>query len=231
MFSPYFLLLLIWLVSLMTIVVWVFIGMFTQHRDRPNWRWASDRRAWLILWVLGLGISFGTIGALIPMSQTEEQAVVPDQPSRLSHAGDIADETGQGWLGHWVDAVYKSSQEFTLDGDVAANDSVFTRMARLAGMAAIILLGYEAIQLLFAKPLQQLWLNRHKEHIVICGLGSIGRSIINDLTDSQSPAGGISYSNVHETNRVAKQYRIVVVERDKDHPDIAWAESRESLSS
>ncbi len=57
-------------------------------------------------------------------------------------------------------------------------------MARLAGLAAILLLANEAIQQLFAKPIQQFWLSRQKRHLVICGLGRIGRTIISDLTAS-----------------------------------------------
>jgi voltage-gated potassium channel Kch len=84
-------------------------------------------------------------------------------------------------------------------------------------LATIVLLAYEAIQLLFAKPLQQLLIRQHRRHIVICGLGRVGRSIINDLSD---------HANKRGQRSVPSRYKIVVIERDKDNPDIAWAESR-----
>ncbi len=45
-----------WFAALTLLVAWVFVGMFMSHRNRPWWRWAADRRAWIILGVLGAGL-------------------------------------------------------------------------------------------------------------------------------------------------------------------------------
>lgn len=201
-------LLLGWFAILFLVVAWVFVGMFTRHRDRPLCRLASEHRAWVVLLVLGLGLLFGTIGAYRAPPDT---AVVQ----------------GQSWFGRFVDALYEGALQLTINGGVQPNDSVSKRMARIAGLAAIVLLAGEAIQLLFATPLQQLWLGRQKRHVVICGLGRIGRSIISDLTDAKPAPGTSTTANDSKSHQATpRPNKIVAIERDKANPDILWAESR-----
>lgn len=194
-----------WLFVLVLTLTWVFVGMSTSTKDLPLRRWASDRRAWIILLVLGLGFLFGAIGDY-------------DRPP------DGTEPQGQRWFGRLCDALYQGALQLLLNGDVKPDDSVFTRMARLAGLASVILLAYEAIQQLFTKPMQQLWLSKQKRHVVVCGLGRVGRSIIKDLTESPQKAeatvGAIG-------TQIAKtKCNLVVIEIDKDNPNIPWAESR-----
>lgn len=193
---------------LVGIVVWVLVGMCSRHRDRPLLRWASENRAWIILAVLGLGLLCGTVGACVDPSENKS----PQE---------------QAWLGHLTDALYDGALQLLLNGDVQPDDSVFTRIARLCGLAASVLLAYEAIQLLFAKPLQQYWLNLQEKHIVICGLGRIGKSIISDLTSPDAAAAAKkSTQPTKQPDGPKRPDRLVVIERDKDNPDIPWAEAR-----
>jgi hypothetical protein len=197
-----------WLVVLVLTLAWVFVGMSTYQKEQPLRRWASDRRAWIILLVLGLGFLFGTIGAYV-------KPPVGPEPQ------------GQRWFGGLCDALYQGALQLLLNGDVERGDSVFTRMARLAGLASIILLAYEAIQQLFTKPLQLLWLSKQKRHVVVCGLGRVGRSIIKDLTESnQKPVAINEIAGAIGTRIARTNSNLVVIEIDKDNPNIPWAESR-----
>lgn len=221
-----------WFAILSLLVAWVFVGMFISHRNRPWWRWAADRRAWIILVVLGAGLMLGTIGTY--------------RTSTNATAG------AQYWLGGFADALYEGAMELTINGSIQPSDSGFKRMARLAGLAAVVLLAYEAIQQLFSVPLQRFWLGRQRNHVVICGLGAVGRAIISDLTNPQlkgepagEPAGErvsepgskptteaspvpqhLDKNNEAKKEKTTRPMKLVVIERDKDNPDIPWAESR-----
>ncbi len=124
-----------WIVVLTAFVIWVSLGMFTRHRNRPRIRFASEHRAWIILLILGLGLLSGTIGHYC--SPPPKDSV-----------------QGQFGVGKFFDSLYEGTLQLTINGSIEPNDSVFKRMARMAGLALIILLAYEAIQLLFARPLQ-----------------------------------------------------------------------------
>lgn len=194
--------------ALAGIVLWVLVGMCSRRRDRPLRRWASERRAWIILYVIGFGLLCGVAGVY----------TAPSDSKTIQE---------QAWLGKLTDALYRGSLQLFLNGEVNPNDSVFTRIARLSGLAASVLLAYEAIQLLFAKPLQQYWLNRQKGHIVICGLGRVGKAIIADLTRTKSTNPSKEQDPQAKRARKSKRPdRLVVIERNKDNPDIPWAESR-----
>lgn len=200
-----------WFAALTATVVCVSLGMFTRHRNRPIIRLASENRGWIILVVLGLGLLFGAIG----------QYRSNPSPENIQ---------GQFELGKFFDCLYEGALQLTINGEIQTYDSVFKRMARVAGLALIVLLAYEGIQLLFAEPLQRFWVNRYTDHVVICGLGQIGRSLVRDLTEpspveSKTPSDKAARQSEQQMETKWPK-KIVVIERNKDNSDIPWAESR-----
>lgn len=109
----------------------------------------------------------------------------------------------QGVAGRFVDMLYGGVKEITGEAEPQAEDPLVSRMARAAGLAAVVLLAFELIVKLFHEPVQKWRLRREKGHVVICGLGRIGR----ELCRACCEAG----------------LRVTVVERDPDNPAIAAA--------
>ncbi len=67
-------LLLGWFLLLFVVVAWVLLGVSASRRNRPLVHWASRHRAWIVLLVLVLGLTFGTFDAYT--SQSPNSSVV-----------------------------------------------------------------------------------------------------------------------------------------------------------
>jgi hypothetical protein len=212
--NPSFILLFAWSAVHCAVVSLVLAGIIPQFRQRPHAftaaphrtsflmrllehciAFAATRRAWILVVVLVFGLLSGGLGAWLSTA-----------PSGAT--------LGQFPLETLTDALYDGAEQLTINGQISSDDSVFTRMARVSALAAVLLLAYESIQQLFAKTWLQWWISRRKKHVVICGLGKTGVAILTDLTQAQDPSTLRNRSDV------------IVIERDPHNPNIPWAEAR-----
>jgi len=147
--------------------------------------WLACKRVWVLVGVIGSGLVLGMIGA----------------DSSLA-AGSVSGH-GQGLVGRGVDLLYEAVRELTGNASPDPANPLVSRMARAAGLTAILLLAFEVIVKLFQEPVQRLRLWFYRDHIVICGLGRIGRELM--------------------TACRRDGMRVVVVERDAQNPALASA--------
>ena len=148
-------------------------------------------RVWVIVGVLLSGLVFGTISGYCTTAAGADGAEGGGLPY------------GQGVAGRFVDMLYVGVREITGEAEPEGGHPLVSRMARAAGLAAILLLAFELIVKLFHEPVQRWRLGRQRGHVVICGLGRIGR----DLCRACCKAG----------------LRVTVIERDAKSPGIAAA--------
>jgi hypothetical protein len=82
-------------------------------------------------------------------------------------------------------------------------------VARIAAFLLAILLGFEIICRLTRESLTTMRLRLQRQHFVICGLGRIGRRLVQQLTEKSRP--------------------VVVIEPDAANPHIDWCRDRGAL--
>jgi hypothetical protein len=183
--------LLVWIVLLLAAVGGVFLGVLRpvgrKAARNVEWlcAWLARHRAWVLFVVIGVGFVLGSISAW-----------------RSLGSGSAAGY-GQSGVGRFVDMAYESVRELTGEASPKPENPLLSRMARAAGLAGIVLLAFELIVKLFHEPVQRFRLLSRRDHIVICGLGRIGR----ELTAACGDAG----------------MDVVVLEKDAENPAIAEA--------
>ncbi|MGP1345456.1 MAG: NAD-binding protein [Phycisphaerales bacterium] len=215
--------LVLWVLALLGLVGGVFTGVLCPGRARADAahtdetrrrRWAclfgtSGRwgrtvaaalarwRVWVIVGVLLSGLVLGTISAYC----TAEVVAAAGEVDGAAY--------GQGVSGRFLDMLYAGVREVTGEAEPRAEHPLVSRMARAAGLAAVLLLAFELIVKLFHEPVQRWRLRRQRGHVVICGLGRIGR----ELCRACCKAG----------------LRVTVVESDPDNPGITAATDQGAL--
>lgn len=189
------LVLLAWVLILLASVGGVFWGVLCpggrSAGGSGDWitRWCAflaSKRVCVLAGVIGSGLVLGMIGA------------------ELSLEKEGAAAQGQSFVGRAVDLLYEAVRELTSNVDPEPSDPLVSRMSRAAGLAAILLLAFELIVTLFHEPVQRLRLWFYRDHVVVCGLGRVGRELVASCRD----------------NRM----RVVVIEKDAKNPAIAAAQ-------
>jgi len=130
----------------------------------------ASKRVWVLTTIALVGVVSGVHSA----SQTLH-AGVPDPAAREGTNG--AAGYGQGAVGRAVDIIYEGVREMAGDVDPRPEHPLGSRIARTAGLATLLLLALELIVKLFHEPIQRLRLRLSHDHIVICGLGRVGREL------------------------------------------------------
>jgi len=151
---------------------------------------AKEHRAAILLFLLAGGIILAMIGASL---KTPEEGPAPNR-----------------WtVDHWSDNIYQGVREVTLEGTAEVTDHITTRIARWAGLAAILLIAFEVIIKLFESPVLRLRLKYMRNHVVICGLGRIGQVLV--------------------TTCCKAGMKVVVIEKNPDHSRIDKARAEGAL--
>jgi hypothetical protein len=159
--------LLVWATALAVVVAGVFAGVLLSGGGTRGWhgRWMkrpairiARQRVWVIAGVLVAGVAAGAIGA-------------------AKSDGGLHQDHGQGAVGRIVDLLYRGVRQITGEAEPAPADRLMTRLSRVAGLAAILLLAFEVIVKLFQEPVQRWRLSRQRGHMVVCGLGRVGQEL------------------------------------------------------
>lgn len=200
----------LWALLLLATVVAIFRGVFfpvskavASRSGGPLLRadrwctWFASLRVGVLAVVIIVGLLFGALGAWQATSDASRgAATVPGQDGLVA-------PYGESFVGRGVDSLYEGMRELTGQVSPRPESSLFSRMARAAWPAMALLLSLEVIVRLFHEPLLRLRLGRCKDHVVVCGLGRIGRELTASCGRSER--------------------KVVVVERDRDNPAIADA--------
>lgn len=95
----------------------------------------------------------------------------------------------------------------------------------------IVCVGFSAIRALFRQAFVNIRLRLNSGHVVICGLGRIGREIFSDLAASDENPHGVARTADEDGNaslgvqaglRKRRQRRIVVIEPDAENDHVEW---------
>jgi voltage-gated potassium channel Kch len=101
-------------------------------------------------------------------------------------------------------AVYKTLQVFAFNVDPRElEQSILLRIAMFSAVLLAVIVGQKGIRVLFRSSYEQLMLQFKTNHVVVCGLGRIGRQLLADLEHVES--------------------QIVVIETDPENQRLAWA--------
>lgn len=114
----------------------------------------------------------------------------------------------QGEVGRLVDMVYEGVRELTGEASPEAGHPLISRMARAAGLVAVLLLAFELIVTLFKDPVQRWRLRRLRGHVVVCGLGRIGRELVKDCCRNPRnplPVAAIEYDATNPAITAAEE--------------------------
>lgn len=114
---------------------------------------------------------------------------------------------GTGCVGSLTHALYLSAQHLFLNTSPSAGDGAWRVASRICALATVLLVAYEALTRLFEDGVRRLLLLGKREHVVVCGLGGIGFSLVRDLLE---PGPG---------RAAAREGRrgVVVVESDREN--------------
>lgn len=103
-------------------------------------------------------------------------------------------------------AIYETFQIFAFNIDhTELERSFLLRVAMIAAILLATMVASKGIGLLFRESYEELGLRFKSMHVVVCGLGRIGRQILADLEAMKS------------------EFQIVVIEPDENNKNIAWA--------
>jgi hypothetical protein len=225
MISPHVALLLIVLLAAMT--------AFLIYRLRPRTfikalRWMGQ---WSGVAIIVLGMSVLVCGFLgfanIPPDKTSGLPEVPLPGASLSQdtnreLGSIESSTdrsieqtrsvgnqeakGEVRRVSLIGAVYETFQifAFNVDHDLLEN-SFLLRLAMLSAVLLASLVAAKGIAILFHSSYEALGLRFKSRHVIVCGLGRIGRQVLADLEAMQS------------------RFQLVVIEPDPENKNISWA--------
>jgi hypothetical protein len=105
-----------------------------------------------------------------------------------------------------IGAIYETFQifAFNVDHDLLEN-SFLLRLAMLSAVLLASLVAAKGIAILFHSSYEALGLRFKSRHVVVCGLGRIGRQVLADLEAMQS------------------RFQLVVIEPDPENKNIPWA--------
>jgi hypothetical protein len=179
-------------------------------------RWVDERSGFLII-VLGLSVlvcgslGFASVDSILdsdgPMSMGTATASQLDNAQ--SPAGEQLPSPTKSPVRparSLAGSVYETFQIFAFN--VSADDLERSYLLRIAMVFAILLASLVAakgIAILFHRSYEELGLRFKTGHVVVCGLGRIGRQVLADLETLKS------------------EFQVVVIEPDPDNPNIAWA--------
>lgn len=221
--------------SIFLFFIFIFaIGSLIFYRLRPRvfmktMRWINDRSGFAIV-LLGLTvlvcgcIGFATVSqdssettydftVLQPSSSppvnSPGQSKPPSPPLLESQNGTlrlrdrITTPTERTSL---AGAIYKTFQIFAFNIDhTELERSILLQVAMFSAILLATIVASKGIALLFRESYEKLGLRFKSMHVVVCGLGRIGRQILADLEAMKS------------------EFQIVVIEPDGDNKNIEWA--------
>jgi hypothetical protein len=212
----------------------VAVGLFVFYRLRPRVfmktvRWIDEQSGFAIVF-LGLSVLVcGCLGFASVSKETSEttydfavlqpsgsQSESSPSPSGAQSNQFIEAQNGTQRLRKQVTspaertslagAIYKTFQIFAFNIDhTELERSFLLRIAMIAAILLATMVASKGIALLFRESYEELGLRFKSMHVVVCGLGRIGRQILADLEAMKS------------------EFQIVVIEPDENNKNIAWA--------
>ena len=103
-------------------------------------------------------------------------------------------------------AIYETFQIFAFNIEhTELERSLLLRLAMIAAILLATMVASKGIAILFHKSYEDMGLRFKSMHVVVCGLGRIGRQLLADLEAMKS------------------EFQIVVIEPDEDNKNIEWA--------
>ncbi len=103
-------------------------------------------------------------------------------------------------------AIYETLQIFTLNVEPSALEANYLlSMAMVSATLLVVIVAGKGIALLFHESYESLGLRFKSKHVVVCGLGRIGRQVLADLESMKA------------------EYPLVVLEPDANNKNIEWA--------
>ncbi len=219
---------------LLLFILVVAVGSFVFYRLRPRVfmktvRWIDDRSGFAIVFlgltVLVCGcIGFATVSKdssettydfalLQPNGSQPDNSQSPSgaQSNPLLEAQNgtlrIREQvTSPAERTSLAGAIYETFQIFAFNIDhTELERSFLLRIAMIAAILLATMVASKGIALLFRESYEELGLRFKSMHVVVCGLGRIGRQILADLEAMKS------------------EFQIVVIEPDGDNKNTAWA--------
>ena len=200
-----------WVALLLGLVAGVFLGVLcpTRRRPRPGGHMLSlrvmrlagfiaKRRGLVLVLVIGAGLVLATASAY--STATAQDGEGASEPVVVPYE--------QGEVGRFVDMVYEGVRELTGEASPKADNPLRSRMARVAGLVAVLLLAFELIVTLFREPVQRWRLRRLRGHVVVCGLGRIGRELVKDCCRNPRnplPVAAIEYDATNPAITAAEE--------------------------
>lgn len=143
----------------------LFAGTFSSSAAFLAFRQLEKYRGYILLALLTIGLGSCLLGSYLGVASatTDSTQSAQDVPRFFS------------------DHLYQAWGQFFGEGDVTRDDSIWTRLGRMFGLTFLAMLAYEAFVRFFAEPVQSLRMLLQRQHVVICGLGRIGRTLAVDL--------------------------------------------------
>lgn len=170
-----------WVSLVACAVIGVFLGVLWPTGPAsvraPLSRWSriiARKRVWILAALMIAGVFSGAISAADRMAE-QQQADVNQQATPN-------DGYGQWYVGRLVDLLYAGVQDMTGETAPEHDDPLASRIARTSGFGVLLLLALELVVQLFHAPVQRLRLRLHADHVVVCGLGRVGRALVDDCT-------------------------------------------------
>ena len=179
------------------------LGWMIVFRPRLLTKIARWARQWLGLALLVVG------GLLLPLALVVSLGQKSDGPA-AGVEGAATNSTDSIFS-----ALYTTAQFFVLNASPSTYERHSPTLSALVALLAAVLFVLVAIQgiaLLFRDSLDILRLRMTWNHVVVCGVGRIGRQLVQDLV-----------ANPKEFRRV------VVIDIDTEHPDLTWLRENGAL--
>jgi hypothetical protein len=169
------------------------------------WGFAGDRRfkripkgnvarPWILISMAGLAVGLGIVGWCI-------EPIAADDPTFKL-----------GLVERLIAAAYLAVQQILLNAPVTPGQGVWIQASRIAAIATVFLLAYEAATRLFAASILRAWLAWRSDHVIVCGLGRTGFQLVRHFRDPELLK-----------RRGERARAVIVVERHADHDRIAAA--------
>lgn len=114
--------------------------------------------------------------------------------------------TSRGETVSLAGAIYETFQIFAFNIDhTVLESSLLLRIAMISAILLATMVASKGIAILFHESYETLGLRFKSQHVVVCGLGRIGRQVLADLEKMKS------------------EFQLVVIEPDANNKSIAWA--------
>ncbi|MBX3419830.1 MAG: NAD-binding protein [Pirellulaceae bacterium] len=209
-------------VLMLILVPIFFLAAFVFYRIRPRAfmkiiRWLDGRSGGVIIvigmLVLILGFwGFATVDRDESQQETTSQTIdvrenaiqpVPGMPTSQEDSDPSSKQINRTSI---AAAIYETFQIFAFNANAEVLEkSILLSIAMILAVFLATIIASKGIAVLFRSSYEELGLRFKSMHVVVCGLGRIGRQVVADLEEMHS------------------EFQIVVVEPDPENKNIPWA--------